>query len=1365
MSLLPTTPGFFQRGIQTLTGLFRKSEPQHPLRGIQAQAEVNNAVIDDNHDLKKAVIENLNNLAVDKSNATEEATQKEVFLGINENINNKIAEVVAQDKTEEDYEAEQNRIFSDEFQRLILAYNSERSVQVSYIDLCNQTVMADIKSMLDSCFYTQDEKNRLLPLLPDTNYAVLRDDFFSKCSNLAVGSVGRVTDSWLSDLKLPAPVEWRGPEVTKNQPFFKRTALYLDALKAYNIFNTPMWRNYKLLETARMSGPLRYPLPFWSIQYERDWKEEWAKKPPSLPLSPPPPPPPPPGGPANPGYDFRTYIPPYYYVVGPIVDFEKLEGRTLIYVKCYDDNTFTTGIYFWVYLSQSEGLFRVFFKLSASSIIEKGFDYTQGTLVDFRLQGILSSYYFKHYSWGKQAPVKLDSLQRVLYFVENMPYLQSSFLNNFPLPIILPCSPPVQQGCCYVGIPPLPHTVDSLNRPQGLLGHYYLIDKKYNAIFSKGFPLVPGEINDFFPPLLPRDVVNPDNRYCREQLIIESGPVSNRPVETNIFKDFLKANGTQLFTISEPLIYCFTTSCPKTTLVSFGDLLNVMNYTATVWFQGLQNFTRMFNGMLSPVLYIVIGATVEKPDFELSSIRDEMLGLRAATPLSIAKNHFNNCSSMLMTLGTEGFRNVDPLPLLPGLNPSARQSAVAASKNVMVFPGQYQVSQSKLSIVVESINRQKEFVKENIVDKILGKQIPLTLQPMLDKFNTVDKFNTQPTNRYFIDELIDFGLLSIKRKWLYLMFNNAYKAQTSVFPDEIEPNTVRLYGLCGNNKFLLLPDLNCLDPDDERLQTLPSMFNETRMDYDDHASGEVNVVVSTLAQQYCMEFPYDEQTTLETSTPRRMCVMFQLSSTIVYTVASAAAPYNKIVYAINMQKTPTACLPEYKIPTTTREELQSFAEQARLAGQGGGGKGKTDKQLKAEILKLKKAEEAAAARQRATAATAATVTVTLGKEKVHSKAGTGKGKGKPVQVPSKPVTTKPSQLPVDIDDDGDDEMERVTARQPNGDDDGDGEGMTGEVKFTKQEHEERNQLEAVKLEAARGENFLFEKIHNVLLTDNTICSTPKRVSSWGAFFAGKMMEYLFGPYFQLPTLFKRFAPWLQVCHAYFTTALIYNYNRARPYVFFNTAPGGTSYSFAALFIKHFQETGFTFVPPTPPGAAVPPTPLDYVRQRLNEHTAAIREISFFTAPFMNDISETELDSSPSSSVSSWSESVSSSVGHEYVQLFGPITTPTTSSDSSGRSYKPSGSSQGSSQGSSPGLSQRSSLSPGGGSLITNKSTNRCKTKRKNRKTTRKNRKVNRMVKKHNTKYKTYKRKANGRKLKGNNHKNNKTMRRYRRVRK
>ena len=103
----------------------------------------------------------------------------------------------------------------------------------------------------------------------------------------------------------------------------------------------------------------------------------------------------------------------------------------------------------------------------------------------------------------------------------------------------------------------------------------------------------------------------------------------------------------------------------------------------------------------------------------------------------------------------------------------------------------------------------------------------------------------------------------------------------------------------------------------------------------------------------------------------------------------------------------------------------------------------------------------------------------------------------------------------------------------------------------------------------------------------------------------------------------------------------------------------------------------------------------------------------------------------------------------------------TSSTSSGRPYVPSDDS----------MSRSRSVSPRGGAnkkytkKNNHKSQNKNKNKSKNRKTTRKNGKFKRMIKKHNTKYKTYKRKANGRKLRGNKHKNNKTMRRYRCVRK
>jgi hypothetical protein len=87
-----------------------------------------------------------------------------------------------------------------------------------------------------------------------------------------------------------------------------------------------------------------------------------------------------------------------------------------------------------------------------------------------------------------------------------------------------------------------------------------------------------------------------------------------------------------------------------------------------------------------------------------------------------------------------------------------------------------------------------------------------------------------------------------------------------------------------------------------------------------------------------------------------------------------------------------------------------------------------------------------------------------------------------------------------------------------------------------------------------------------------------------------------------------------------------------------------------------------------------------------------------------------------------------------------------------------------------------SIDPRGGSLTNKKYTkknnhksqdkNRTNSKNsKNRKTTRKNGKFKRMIKKHTTKYKTYKRKAFDSKLRGNKHRNNKTMRRYRCVRK
>jgi hypothetical protein len=1385
MSLLPTTPNLFQRGIQAFTNLFRpKSEPS-PLngiqQGIQQSAEVNKVRIDE--EVKEAS-ENIDNLKILSKPVPDipdvryfphdaedrpvphvtyvpqlNVAEMKLLLENDAAIDDKIARSVAP-SIEQQYDETQNRRFNevlDEFKKMC-------DDETQYKTQCREGIQVELRGALTGCFITPQEG-----LLP---YAGLSDEFYSRitkyfgdeCSRYAARWVGRITDSWLPDVS-PRSAE----------TFFKRTALYLDALKAYNLFNTPNWRRYKSHEYARMHQKLTPSLPFWTMQYEREWREEWAKENPSL--SPPPPDLPdpepfvPPGGPANPGYNLRINIDPYYYVVGPIVEFENIEGRTLIYVKCYDDSSYTTGIYFWVYLSQSEGKFRVFFKLRANSIIEKGFDYTQGTLVDFRLQGILSRYYNMHYSRGKQHPIKINTLKRVIYFVDNMPYLQSRFLDNFPLPLLMYAD---NSACCRVfpppPLPPPPYTRDRLGRVKGLVCHYYLIHKKYNAIFHKGFPLVDHEINDFFPPTTNHD----DGQYCRA--LMDMGRITQRPVDTNMFKDFLKGpvGGAQAFSITEPLIYCFTTSCPKTTLVSFDDLLNVMNYTATIWFQGLQNFTKRCNGMLSPVLYVIIGAMVERPDFELSSIRDQMLGFSDSAinlaPLSV--RDYKKHSAALMTLGTEEFRPAEPTLYLPA-SPPARTAAIQA---YVARPQPYDF--------VPEIKKQIDHVTHKVDEVLRG--IPPNIPPPIPDTD-IKK------------HLIDFGLLAIKADWLKRKFDDSYEARNSVFPDSVDDtkNTLdghakikkmEVYCLCNDNTFLKLPEnVCCLDPNTTFLQTLPSRFNETRVkDYDNPAHGQVNVVVDTLAQQYCMKFSY---VTTPENKVKEMYVMIQLSSTIVYTLRTPDYDFNKIVYAIDMQKTPIACLPEYTLNETDASDARAYQVIIQTQAQAGGGGHKyaNTPQEKEKAAAAARARAAQTAQQQGLAAPNAPNARDAGVEKDNA----GVGKDKAGSKKTTAIQERKAEAAKAAEQKRQAEA-KVIAEQ----------NRQAEQKRQAEAKVVAEQIRQAEEKRQAEQNKILDNLQAVLSTDRTMLSTPKRVSSWGAFFAGKMMEYLFGQYFQLPTLFKLYARWLQVCHAYYTTALIYNYNTSRPCVFFDATPAGKSHSFATLFAAKLTSEGFK-APPAP-GAAVPQDTFAYVSKRLEEHTAAIKLIGEnVTAPFLDytpeDAPTTVASSSVSSDASSRSVSpdvssrsvspdVSSSVSSDSTSSTGSHFPTKRRKSSEQNPYQPlllSGSlpSQESDDSWKPHNSRKRARSRSGsrsrspkklhvnlpvifgGSLITNKSTNRCKTKRKNRKTTRKNGKVNRIIKKYNKNRKTYRRKVNGRKLKGNNCKNNKTMRRYRRVRK
>jgi hypothetical protein len=545
------------------------------------------------------------------------------------------------------------------------------------------------------------------------------------------------------------------------------------------------------------------------------------------------------------------------------------------------------------------------------------------------------------------------------------------------------------------------------------------------------------------------------------------------------------------------------------------------------------------------------------------------------------------------------------------------------------------------------------------------------------------------------------------------------------------------------------------------LKTLTSQFNESRPDYTTGDPREVNVTVLTLAQQYCMEFRYIK---LSIGQPlpgeiRTMCILFQVSSTIVYKIADP--DINKCLYAIDMQKTPIACIPDYSIDKTTVNDValatgiasgDPFFARATAAAQGGGGK--------------KEQQIAAAAASSATGPSAAVPV----------------GVSKPQANAEKPKTPKPNSKP---------------SEKP--------------VPVTRTKSAPQA-LFQVEMEDTKPQPSIYDNLKSVLESHKTIFSTPKRVASWGAVLAGKKDDYLFGQYFQLPSLFKQFPGSLQVCHTYYTTALIYNYNTVRPYVFLNIPDG---FTFTNMFVKHFADKSALSVD------TIEAT-RKYISTHLKAKTDEIKKIAeLVTAPFMDEPTEPEprlpssdmTDDSSSDVSSSASEASSSSVSSTVSRLGADSLAPskitlflltgklngdaksdadyTTSISqasqslsewsqylSQSRSLSPQLPEHERHNPSSFGFTAQSVAPPGtvtdtmgvghkGGNFTLKKLIKkpRNKTKSRNRKPTRKNLKFTIIIKKNNTKYKTYKRKANGGKLRSNKHKNNKTMRRMRCVRK
>jgi hypothetical protein len=103
----------------------------------------------------------------------------------------------------------------------------------------------------------------------------------------------------------------------------------------------------------------------------------------------------------------------YHFTLGPLIDFPAI-GRKLIRVKY---TTGSTKNYFFVYLSQSEGMFRVLFVLDPSGSIEKGVDYVQATLEEICLQYHLNKLYNELL---KLIPTMIKSARDLIYFIHHM---------------------------------------------------------------------------------------------------------------------------------------------------------------------------------------------------------------------------------------------------------------------------------------------------------------------------------------------------------------------------------------------------------------------------------------------------------------------------------------------------------------------------------------------------------------------------------------------------------------------------------------------------------------------------------------------------------------------------------------------------------------------------------------------------------------------------------------------------------------------------------------------------------------------------------------------------------------------------------
>jgi hypothetical protein len=160
---------------------------------------------------------------------------------------------------------------------------------------------------------------------------------------------------------------------------------------------------------------------------------------------------------------------------------------------------------------------------------------------------------------------------------------------------------------------------------------YYIVDSP--SLLSKGMPLDAVDnpedySNNERHQENYRRVMTPDNRT-------QYNDIQNNPVRTY------------------PLVVCFSTVVFKSPPASMSALLNPFYYNNTFWVQGARNYT-LPCGILSPVLFAVMGSSLLYPDYELSRMRTEIMN----TPQGYKDANFVSMTSMELFISQDTDFNV-----------------------------------------------------------------------------------------------------------------------------------------------------------------------------------------------------------------------------------------------------------------------------------------------------------------------------------------------------------------------------------------------------------------------------------------------------------------------------------------------------------------------------------------------------------------------------------------------------------------------------------------------------------------------------------------------------------------------------------